>query len=97
MYRNGGLSGVSRMPQSLTQPGLGNIFDDIAKIAGKVGIVSNELADVAAGRSNIATVPTDRAVLTIPVPGSPVSASVPILPLAIGAGLLLYFGLRKRR
>lgn len=77
-------------------PYLGNIFDDIAKVAAKVGIVSNELSNVASGQSNIATVPKDQAVLVMPVGGG-VSKSIPLLPLAIGAAALLFFGLRGRR
>lgn len=104
MYRNNGLDafpptlsqpGLGAMPRELSQPGLGNIFDDLAKIAAKVGVVSHELSSVASGESNIATVPKDQAVIVMPVGGG-VSKSIPLLPLALGAAALLYFGLRRR-
>ncbi len=78
-------------------PYLGNLFDDIARVAQEVGVASGELAKVAAGQAKIATVPTDRATLTFPVPGSPVATSISLLPLALGAGALLWFAMRKRR
>jgi hypothetical protein len=77
-------------------PYLGNLFDDIAKAAAKVGVVSHELSTVASGQSNIATVPKDQAVLVLPVGGG-VSKAVPLLPLALGAAALLFLGLRRRR
>lgn len=77
--------------------GEGNFFDKLADIASKVGIVSEELSTVASGKAKIATIPTDRATITFPMAGTPIAASIPLLPLAIGAGVLLYFGLRRRR
>lgn len=75
---------------------LGNIFDDIAKVAGKVGIVSGELSNVASGKSTISTVPTGYASLTLPIPGSPVSQAIPLWALGAGAAGLLYLAFRKR-
>jgi hypothetical protein len=77
-------------------PYLGNIFDDIAKAAAKVGLVSNELSSVASGESNIATVPKNQAVITLPI-GNGISKSIPLAPLAIGAAALLFFGMRGRK
>jgi hypothetical protein len=84
-----------------SQPGyggryLGNIFDDIQKIAGKVGMVSGELSDVASGQKTVATIPTGYASLTIPVPGSPVSQAIPLWVLGVGAAGLLYLAFRKK-
>ncbi len=76
---------------------LGNIFDDIAKIAGKVGMVSGELSSVASGEKKIGTFDPTKATLMMPIGGSPVATSIPLVPLAIGAGLLLYFGMSGRR
>jgi hypothetical protein len=76
---------------------LGNIFDELSKIAKQVGIASDELAKVADGKSKIATVPTDQATITFPVPGSPIATSIPLFPLLIGVGALIYFTTRKRR
>lgn len=76
---------------------LGNIFDDIQKIAGKVGLVSGELSQVAGGQATVATVPTGYASLTIPVPGSPVSKAIPLWVIGVGAAGLLYLAFRPRR
>ena len=78
-------------------PYLGNIFDDIAKAASKVGIVSGELSKVASGQSTVATVPTGYASPTIPVPGSPVSQAIPLWVLGVGAAGLLYLAFAPRR
>lgn len=77
-------------------PYLGDIFDDISRMAQEAGIVSGEVAKVVRGEAKIATVPTDRATITVPIPGKPVAASIPLLPLAIGAGLLLFLAFRRR-
>jgi hypothetical protein len=74
---------------------LGNIFDDIAKIAGKVGIVSNELSNVASGESNVATVPKDKAVLVVPLAGG-LSKSIPLMPLVLGVGVLAFLAFRRK-
>ena len=75
---------------------LGDVFSDIAKIANQVGIVSSELSKVSSGESTIATVPTGYASLTIPVPGSPVSKSIPLWMIGAGAAVLVYFAFRRR-
>lgn len=100
MYRNDGL-GI--MPRQLSQPGLGGLFEALQSVAQKVGNVasqvqyaSGELSKVSSGQASLATVPKDRAYISIPIPGSPVAQAVPLLPLAIGGGLLLYMALRKR-
>lgn len=88
------LAGVS---ESGYGPYLGNIFDDISKIAGQVGIVSKELSSVSAGKAKIATVPTDTATLTIPMAGTPVAASIPLWAIGLGAAGLLYLAFGRRR
>lgn len=69
---------------------LGDIWMDISNVADKVGIVSRELSQVARGEKKIATVPTDKASITIPLPGKPVGVSIPLLPLVAGIGVLAY-------
>lgn len=93
-WQSGGLGEVS---ESGYGPYLGNIFDDIAKIAGQVGMASGELAKVASGESKIGTFPPNQATLMLPIGGSPVATAIPLLPLAIGAGVLVWMALRKRR
>ncbi len=88
------LSGVSPAGYG---PYLGNFFDDLARIAGKVGIVSNELSKVASGQATVATIPTGQASLTIPIPGAPISTSIPLWVIGAGAAGLLLLALRKRR
>jgi len=88
------LSGVSAAGYG---PYLGNLFDDIQKIASKVGLVSGELSDVASGEKKIGTFDPTKATLMLPVGGSPVATSIPLLPLALGAAALLYFGMSGRR
>lgn len=78
-------------------PYLGNFFDDLARIAGKVGIVSNELSKVASGDATVATIPTGQASLTIPIPGSPVSTSIPLWVVGAGAAGLLFLAFRRKR
>lgn len=76
---------------------LGNIFDDITNVASKVGVVSSQLSKVKAGKAKLAVVPSDSASITIPIPGKPVGISVPLLPLALGAGALIWLAVRRRR
>lgn len=90
-------------PRELTQPGLGGLFETLQSAAQKVGNVaqqvqyaSGELSKVTSGQSSIATVPRDKAYLSIPIPGSPVAQAIPLLPLALGGGLLLFLALRRR-
>lgn len=78
-------------------PYLGNFFDDLARIAGQVGLVSGELSKVAAGQATVATIPTGQATVTIPIPGSPVSTAIPLWVIGVGAAGLLYVAFRKRR
>lgn len=95
--RSTAIFNLAEVPASGYGPYLGNIFDDISKIASKVGLVSGELSNVAAGRSTIATIPTGQASLTLPIPGSPVSASIPLWVIGVGAAGLLFLAMRKRR
>ncbi len=105
MY-SGRMAYGARLPYSLgswdVQPGyggryLGNIFDDIQRIAGRVGTASGELAKVASGQSTITTVPTGYASLTLPILGSPVSQAIPLWVLGAGAAGLLYLAFRPHR
>lgn len=86
---------LAEVPASGYGPYLGNFWDDLAKAAEKVSTVSGEVSKVVSGQSKVATVPTGYASVTIPVPGQPVGVSVPVVPLMIGAGLLLFLALRK--
>lgn len=94
--RSNAIYNLAEVPPSGYGPYLGNIFDDLSKIASQVGVVSGELAKVASGEAKIATIPTNKASITIPLPNSQVGVAIPILPLAVGAGLLLYLALRKK-
>lgn len=83
---------------------LGGFFDDLEKIAGKVGdiankvgMVSGEIQDVQAGKKNVALIPTDKATVSIPGFASGFSASVPMPLILGGLGLLLVLALRPRR
>jgi hypothetical protein len=87
--------GFGEVTESGYGPYLGNIFDDLSKVAQKVGVVSDKLSEVASGKTSIATIPRNQATITFPA--GAVSTSIPLWPLLIGAGALLYFGLRKKR
>lgn len=78
-------------------PYLGNVFDDIQKIAGQVGIASGELSKVTKGEATVATIPTGYASLTLPIPGSPISQAIPLWVIGVGAAGLLYMAFSKRR
>lgn len=75
---------------------LEGLFDDIAKVADKVGVVSGELAKVASGQATVATIPTGQATLTLPIPGSPVSQAIPLWVIGLGAAGLLFLAFRRR-
>jgi len=94
--RSGAAYDLAEVSEAGYGPYLGNIFDDIAKAASKVGVVSGELSKVASGRSTIATVPTGYASLTIPMPGTPVSQAIPLWVVGVGAAALLYLAFRRR-
>lgn len=74
---------------------LGNLFDDLQSIAGKVGIVSGELSKVASGQSDIATIPKNQATITFPV-GSGVQKAIPLWVVGAGAAGLLFLAFRKK-
>lgn len=95
--RSNAVFNLAGVPASGYGPYLGNIFDDISKIAGKIGLVSGELSSVASGKSTIATIPTGQASLTIPIPGSPVSQAIPLWLIGVAAGGLVLLAMRKRR
>lgn len=94
--RSTAIYNLAEVPSSGYGPYLGNFFDDLAKIAGKVGTVSGKIAEVTSGESKVAVIPSGYSTITVPIPGQPVGVSIPILPLAIGAGLLLFMVMRKR-
>jgi len=87
---------LAEVPESGYGPYLGNFFDDLSRIAKQVGMASDELSKVSAGKAKIATFPPDQATIMIPVGGTPVAYAVPLIPLAIGAGLLLWYVARRR-
>lgn len=78
-------------------PYLGDFWDDAASIAEKVGLVADQAQRVVKGEAKVALVPTDHATISLPIPGSYAAVSVPILPIALGVGLLAWFAMRKRR
>lgn len=84
-------------------PGLSGFFDTIGKIAGKVGRVAGTVsqvatqgADVEAGRSQVAVIPTGGSYATFGMPGQPYGASVPLLPVLLGVGVLAFLLSRRR-
>lgn len=78
-------------------PYLGNFFDDLAKIAGKVGLISGKVGDVVSGKSTVATIPTGQASLTVPMGNSAFSQAIPVWVLGVGAAGLLYLAFRPKR
>lgn len=86
---------LAGVPASGFGPYLGDFFDDVAKIAGKVGTVAGELSKVNTGQATIATVPTGYSSFTVPV-GTGVSASIPTWVLGAGIGVLVLLAMRKR-
>jgi hypothetical protein len=77
-------------------PYLGDFFDELTKIAHKVGIISGEVGKVARGESTVATIPKGQATFTLPLGGG-MSQAVPLWVLGAGAAGLAYFAFRKRR
>ena len=76
-------------------PYLGDFWDELTKVAHKVGIISGEVGTVARGDASFATIPKDQAALTIPIGG--VSQTIPLWAIGAGAAGLLYLAFRKRR
>lgn len=79
-------------------PYLGDFFDELTKVAHKVGVISGEIGKVARGDSTVATIPKGTATLTLPVGGG-ISQAIPLWVIGIGAAGLAYlaFAPRKRR
>jgi hypothetical protein len=77
-------------------PYLGNIFDDISRVASQVGVASGELAQVASGKKTIGTFRPDQPTLMIPGATGPVAVAIPVVPILIGAGVLLFLVMRRR-
>lgn len=84
--------------------GLGDIFDTIASIAekvatgaAKVDVVAQQAGQVAQGKKKVALIPTQGASFTLPVSGQMFGVTVPVMPLLIGAGVLAFFALRRKR
>lgn len=88
------LAGVSEAGYG---PYLGNFFDDLQKIASKVGLISGKVSDVVAGRSTVATIPTGQATLTLPVGNTGMSQAIPLWVLGVGAAGLVYLAFRPGR
>ncbi|MGH3589541.1 MAG: hypothetical protein ACRDRF_00690 [Pseudonocardiaceae bacterium] len=82
------LAGMGEVSERGYGPYLGNIFDDIAKIAGKVGSIAGTVSGVASGQQQVVTVPT-----------STINTAKTVLswvPYAIG-GVILFYALRSKR
>ncbi len=85
--------------------GLGDIFSDISRIAGKVGIasgkvsaVASQASDVARGKKKVALIPPSGSYATVPVPGQPFGVTFPMMPVLLGgAALVAYLLLSRRR
>lgn len=86
----------SQSPLALGDTGLGNFFDDLQAFAAKIAVISGQASRIKEGDAKLAVVPTSGASVTFPVPGQPFGVTVPILPLAIGAGLLLFLAFRRK-
>lgn len=69
-------------------PYLGNIWDDLQKIAGRVGTIAGEVGKVVSGDKQVITVPSNQALA---------STAKSSLPWVLGGAALLYFVLRKKR
>jgi hypothetical protein len=88
----------------LPYAGLGDWLSDLDKAAEKLHsavqqaqAVAEKTHEVQSGQSSVAVIPKGQSTFTIPVPGQSYSATVPILPVALGiGGLLLLLALRRR-
>jgi hypothetical protein len=83
---------------------LGDLYDDIARIAGQVESVASrvkyvgkEMSSVARGEKQVATIPSQGPYAAIPLPGSRVGVSVPLIPLLAGAAALVWLVSRRSR
>jgi hypothetical protein len=77
-------------------PYLGDFFDELTKIAHKVGVISGEVGKVARGDATVATIPKGQATITIPMGGG-LSQAVPLWVLGVGAAGLAYFAFSGKR
>lgn len=75
---------------------LGDFFDDVAGITGKISAVASKVSDVVTGKATVTTVPTGYSSFSFPVAGG-YSQSIPLWVLGAGAGALLLLATRKRR
>jgi hypothetical protein len=75
---------------------IGDLLQDIANIANQVGASAEQIAKVQRGESKVAIVPADSISISIPVQGKPYSVTLPVVPVVIGVGLLVYFAFRRR-
>lgn len=92
----GVVNNLAEVPASGYGPYLGNFFDDLKKIADKVGIVSSELSKVSSGQATVATIPTGYSSVTLPIGSSGVSTAIPLWVLGAGAAGLLFLAFRPR-
>jgi hypothetical protein len=77
-------------------PYLGDFFNDVAGVAGKISAVAGKVSDVVTGKSTVATVPTGYSSFTLPIAGG-YSQTIPLWVLGAGAGALILLAMRKRR
>lgn len=75
--------------------GLGDWLDDIQNAVTKAQVVKGEVEDITHGRTELATIPTDRPTITFPT-GKGVGLTIGIMPLVLGAAALLYLGIARR-
>ena len=76
---------------------LGDFFDDVAGISGKISAVASKVSDVVTGKASVTTVPTGYSSFSFPVGGGQYSQTVPLWVLGAGAGVLLLLAMRPRR
>lgn len=76
---------------------LGDFFDDVSGITGKISAVAGKISDVVTGKASVTTVPTGYSSFTFPVGSGQYSQSIPLWVLGAGAGVLLLMTMRKRR
>lgn len=77
-------------------PYLGDFFDDVSRLAGKVGAVAGKISEVTTGKATVTTVPKGYSTLTLPYGDSAYSQAIPLWAIGLGAAGLLYLAFRKR-
>jgi hypothetical protein len=84
--------------------GLGDIFDDISRIAGKAQEYSGQAREVVGqarevveGRKKVALIPTSGSYGTVAIPGQPYGVTFPLTPVLLGGAVLVAVLLLTRR